>query len=112
MKTNKSLSLGLNFAAVFGIAMLFPLASAPAWLIAIQIVAAAAMARDKWAARLRMTRVPEATLLSLAAFGGSPAVLAMRYIFRHKTSKQPFSNILYGICAMQVLCIVLIKIIF
>ena len=111
MKTNKALSLGLNFAAVFGLAMLLPANSLVAWLVAIQLVAAFAMARDKWSAQMRITRIPEVTLLSLAAFGGSPAVLAIRYIFQHKSTKQPFTKILYGISALQVLLIIVVMVI-
>ena len=55
---------------------------------------------DKWKARQGRWRVPEATLLGLAAVGGSVgAWLAMR-LFRHKTQKKKFR---YGVPVLFVL---------
>ncbi len=45
---------------------------------------------DKRAAAERRSRVPERTLLTLAALGGSLGALLARPVFRHKTRKQPF----------------------
>jgi uncharacterized membrane protein YsdA (DUF1294 family) len=53
-----------------------------------------------WARRQR--RVPEAVLLGLAAAGGSPGALFARHHLRHKTLKQPFSNILIMIGGLQI----------
>jgi uncharacterized membrane protein YsdA (DUF1294 family) len=56
---------------------------------------------DKRAAERGNSRIPEKTLLMAAALGGSVgAVLAQRR-FRHKTQKQPFKALLYGIIAVQ-----------
>jgi uncharacterized membrane protein YsdA (DUF1294 family) len=57
---------------------------------------------DKAAAADRRPRVPERTLLGLAALGGSPAALLARPVFRHKTRKQPFSTQLTLIVFAQV----------
>ncbi|MCP3731923.1 DUF1294 domain-containing protein [Sphingomonas sp. MG17] len=46
-------------------------------------------------------RVREADLLGLALLGGSPAALAARHLFRHKTRKQPFSTLLLLIAGLQ-----------
>jgi uncharacterized membrane protein YsdA (DUF1294 family) len=46
-------------------------------------------------------RIPEADLLGLALFGGSPGALLARRLFRHKTRKQPFSTQLMLIVAIQ-----------
>jgi uncharacterized membrane protein YsdA (DUF1294 family) len=46
-------------------------------------------------------RIPEADLLRLAFFGGSPGALLARRLFRHKTRKQPFSTQLMLIAAIQ-----------
>jgi uncharacterized membrane protein YsdA (DUF1294 family) len=56
---------------------------------------------DKASARAGMRRIPERDLLSLAAFGGSPAALLARTLLRHKTRKEPFSTQLQLIAALQ-----------
>ena len=56
---------------------------------------------DKAAAANKRPRVPEATLLTLAALGGSPGALLARPVFRHKTRKQPFSTWLLLIVFVQ-----------
>ena len=56
---------------------------------------------DKRAAVRGDARIPEKTLLMASALGGSVgAVLAQRR-FRHKTQKQPFKALLYGIVVAQ-----------
>jgi uncharacterized membrane protein YsdA (DUF1294 family) len=57
---------------------------------------------DKAAAAEKRARVPEATLLTLAALGGSPGALLARPAFRHKTRKQPFGARLTLIVFLQV----------
>ncbi len=49
----------------------------------------------------KQRRVPEVVLLGLAALGGSPSALIARHNLRHKTFKQPFSNLLIGIAGVQ-----------
>ena len=56
---------------------------------------------DKAAAADKRPRVPERTLLALAALGGSPGALLARPVFRHKTRKQPFSAWLTLIVFLQ-----------
>ena len=56
---------------------------------------------DKAAAADKRSRVPERTLLTLAALGGSPGALLARPVFRHKTRKQPFSAWLTLIVFLQ-----------
>ena len=57
---------------------------------------------DKRAAERGGARIPEKTLLMASAIGGSVgAVLAQRR-FRHKTQKQPFKALLFGIITAQV----------
>ena len=60
---------------------------------------------DKRVAAARHPRVPQRTLLTLAALGGSPAALLARPVFRHKTRKQPFSAWLVLIVFVQVVVV-------
>ena len=70
------------------------------YLLAINVLTFAVYGVDKWKARQGRWRVPEATLLGLAAVGGSVgAWLAMR-LFRHKTQKKKFR---YGVPVLFVL---------
>ena len=77
------------------------------YLIAINFAAFAAFGIDKMLARNGQWRIAESTLLSFASFGGSPGAYAGRRAFRHKTRKQPFSNNLHLIAAMQLVAIAL-----
>ena len=45
---------------------------------------------DKWKAKRRVWRIPERTLLFLAAAGGCTGALAGMLMFRHKTRKLRF----------------------
>jgi uncharacterized membrane protein YsdA (DUF1294 family) len=57
---------------------------------------------DKSQAENRGYRISEATLLLLAAAGGSPAAFLACHNLRHKTRKQPFRALLYFIAALQI----------
>lgn len=70
-------------------------------LIAVNFLAFAAFGIDKALAESGSRRISEATLLQLSFFGGTPGAYAGRALFRHKTRKQPFSNELHGIAALQ-----------
>ena len=56
---------------------------------------------DKRAAELSNSRIPEKTLLMASALGGSVGAVMAQRRFRHKTQKQPFKALLYGIIAAQ-----------
>jgi uncharacterized membrane protein YsdA (DUF1294 family) len=57
--------------------------------------------QDKQRAVCGERRISEAHLLSLALIGGSPGAFTARWMFRHKTRKQPFSTWLFLIAAIQ-----------
>jgi uncharacterized membrane protein YsdA (DUF1294 family) len=71
------------------------------YAIAINFIAFAAFGLDKMRAEAGTRRISEATLLQLAFVGGSPGAYAGRHMFRHKTRKQPFSQQLHLIAALQ-----------
>lgn len=67
------------------------------YLVVINIVAFAIYGLDKKRAIHDEWRIPEATLLTLAAVGGSVGALFGMQTFRHKTRKPKFA---YGVPAM------------
>jgi len=71
------------------------------FLVALNLFTAFRFWQDKQRAIAGLRRIPEADLLGLAIFGGSPGALAARWMFRHKTRKQPFSTWLFLIAAIQ-----------
>ena len=60
------------------------------YLFLINAVAFFLMLADKQKARKNRWRIPEATLLGVAAVGGSVGALAGMYTFRHKTKHPKF----------------------
>jgi uncharacterized membrane protein YsdA (DUF1294 family) len=57
---------------------------------------------DKHQARVDGDRIPERVLLGLALIGGLGAYAACE-LFRHKTRKQPFRNLMMGALAIHIL---------
>lgn len=72
------------------------------YLWAINGLTIALFGWDKLCARRRRWRVPERALLWCAALGGTPGAYMARWIFRHKTRKQPFSRWLLSILLFQI----------
>lgn len=70
------------------------------YLLAINVLTFVVYGVDKWKARQGRWRVPEATLLGLAALGGSAGAWVAMLLFRHKTKKNKFR---YGVPIMFVL---------
>ena len=70
-------------------------------LVVMNLATFAMFGLDKAAAAGKRPRVPERTLLVLAALGGSLGALLARPVFRHKTRKQPFGTWLTLIVFLQ-----------
>ena len=62
-----------------------------AYLLIINALALLLMLADKIKAKKNAWRIPEATLLTVAALGGSLGATIGMYLFRHKTRKLKFS---------------------
>lgn len=60
------------------------------YLAGISLISVIVTAADKWKARRHKWRVPEATLLLLAALGGSAAMYVTMRCIHHKTQKNKF----------------------
>ena len=77
----------------------------PLWLLFINGFGWFAMAIDKRRAIIEISqpvdRMPEATLLLIAAAGGSPAIYAAQQKLRHKSRKQPFATQLLLLIGLQ-----------
>ena len=70
------------------------------YLLAINVLTFIVYGVDKWKARRGRWRVPEVTLLVLAAAGGSVGAWVAMQLFRHKTQKKKFR---YGVPVLFVL---------
>ena len=64
------------------------------YLALISLVAFSMYGLDKWKAKHNKWRIPEFTLLGLAAIGGSLGAFLGMQIFRHKTQHKQFK---YGV---------------
>lgn len=72
------------------------------WIVIVNAWTMIRFWQDKAYAMNGRRRVPEADLLGLALMGGTPGAFAARYLFRHKTRKEPFSTRLQIIATVQV----------
>ena len=63
---------------------------AAVYLAVVNAVTFAVFAADKHRAMTGARRVPERTLLQLAALGGAGGAMAAQSLLRHKTRKEPF----------------------
>ena len=61
------------------------------YLIIVNALSFLLMLIDKQKARKKKWRIPEATLLTVAAIGGSLGTLLGMYLFRHKTKHPKFT---------------------
>ena len=61
------------------------------YLLIMNAAGAVSMLMDKRKAKKKLWRIPEATLLGIAALGGSVGSLIGMYVFRHKTRHIKFT---------------------
>lgn len=71
------------------------------YLLIINAVGFLLMRIDKGKARKNRWRIPEATLMTVAALGGSAGSLLGMYLFRHKTRHLKFTLGIPLILALQ-----------
>ena len=78
------------------------------YLVLINAVGFALMLIDKYKAKKNLWRIPEATLLGVAAVGGSIGALAGMYTVRHKTKHLKFILGIPAILAVQIVAAVVL----
>lgn len=76
------------------------------YLLLINAVGFAVMLADKLKAKRGAWRIPEATLMTIAAVGGSIGTLIGMYTVRHKTQHPKFVVGIPLILALQVLLVI------
>jgi uncharacterized membrane protein YsdA (DUF1294 family) len=72
------------------------------YLLIINAVGFLLMLVDKYKAKKKLWRIPEATLMTVAAIGGSIGSLLGMYTFRHKTKHIKFTLGIPAILAVQI----------
>jgi uncharacterized membrane protein YsdA (DUF1294 family) len=75
-------------------------------LVALNVVTFFIYGLDKWKAIKGRWRIPEATLLWLAAVGGSIGAWCALYVWHHKTTRKKFIYGIPTIFAIQLLLVV------
>ena len=78
------------------------------YLLIINAAGFLLMRSDKARARKKHWRIPESTLMTVAALGGSVGSLLGMYIFRHKTRHRKFTLGIPVILMVQLACAVAI----
>lgn len=75
------------------------------YIITVNVLGFLFMGLDKWKAKKRAFRIPEATLFIIAIIGGALGSILGMYLFRHKTKHWYF---VYGMPAILVIHILLL----
>lgn len=78
------------------------------YLLLINAIGFLLMLVDKYKAKRNLWRIPEATLMGVAAIGGSIGTIAGMNLFRHKTKHPKFYIGLPAILALQIILIYLL----
>lgn len=80
-----------------------------AYLFLINAAGFILMLADKWKAKKNKWRIPEKTLMTVAAVGGSLGVLLGIYTARHKTQHPKFTIGIPVILAVQIVAAVVVQ---
>ncbi len=99
------LAFGVPAALTYAYHSTLNLAPLPIWLLAVNLMLLALMGKDKFAAKNKLSRTPELTLLLLTFAGGTPGFFLGRWLFAHKKSKVQFNNALYAVLGAQAFCV-------
>lgn len=78
------------------------------YLVTVNALALLLMLADKRRAMHKKRRIPEMTLFTVAALGGSIGAIAGMYLFRHKTRHRTFTAGMPAILAVQLLAAALL----
>lgn len=78
------------------------------YLFLVNAAGFALMLIDKQKAKKNKWRIPERTLMTVAAIGGSPGSLLGMYAFRHKTQHPKFTIGIPVILALQIVAAVIL----
>lgn len=78
------------------------------YLLLINAAGFLLMLIDKFKAKKNLWRIPEATLMTVAAIGGSVGSLMGMYLVRHKTKHSKFTIGIPVILAVQVVAAVIL----
>ncbi len=76
------------------------------YLLIINALGLVLMLVDKYKAKKNLWRIPEATLMGVAALGGSVGCLIGMYTVRHKTLHLKFTVGIPVILALQVMAVI------
>ena len=79
------------------------------YLLTVNAIGFLLMLGDKRMAQKKLWRIPEATLMAVAAKGGSIGSLIGMYTFRHKTRHVKFTLGIPAILAMQAAAVFLCR---
>lgn len=79
------------------------------YLLIVNAIGFVLMLGDKRMAQKKLWRIPEATLMTVAAIGGSIGSLIGMYTFRHKTRHVKFTLGIPAILAVQVAAVFLYR---
>lgn len=78
------------------------------YLLLINAIGFVLMLTDKYKAKKKLWRIPEAALLCAAALGGSIGALIGMYLVRHKTQHLKFTLGIPAILSVQIIAFIIV----